>query len=222
MNYQTILFDLDGTLTDPALGITNAIIYALKKYGIEVSERSELFKFIGPPLLESFERYYGFSTEQAREAVEFFREYYREQGMFENQVYEGIEELLLQLKEANKTLIVATSKPEEFARKILEHFDLAKYFTYIAGSNLDGTRVKKQAVIEYALAACRITDLQRVVMIGDREHDVIGAKQVGISVVGVLFGYGSRTELEAAGADFIVAEVTDLRMMAAEWIQPAN
>lgn len=222
MNYQTILFDLDGTLTDPALGITNAIIYALKKYGIEVSERSELFKFIGPPLLESFERYYGFSTEQAREAVEFFREYYREQGMFENQVYEGIAELLLQLKEANKTLIVATSKPEEFARKILEHFDLAKYFTYIAGSNLDGTRVKKQAVIEYALAACRITDLQRVVMIGDREHDVIGAKQVGISVVGVLFGYGSRTELEAAGADFIVAEVTDLRMMAAEWIQPAN
>ena len=214
MKYETVLFDLDGTLTDPAIGITNAIIYALKKYGIEVSERSELFKFIGPPLAESFERYYGFSTEQARTAVEYFREYYRDGGLFENQVYPGVAELLLQLKEANKTLIVATSKPEAFARQILEHFDLAKYFTYIAGSNMDGTRVKKREVIEYALAACQITDLQRAVMIGDREHDVIGAKQAGIAVVGVLFGYGSRSELEKAGADYIVEAVEDIAVIA--------
>ncbi len=210
MRYQYILFDLDGTLTDPALGITNSIIYALKKYGIEVGERSELFKFIGPPLAESFEKYYGFSEEKAKQAVEYFREYYRDQGIFENVVYDGVEELLKTLKEKNKQLLVATTKPEVFAKQILEHFAIAQYFSFIAGSNLDGTRVKKDEVIAYALESCKITDLAKTIMIGDREHDVLGAKKIGIASIGVLFGYGDRVEQEKAGADYIVERVDEI------------
>ncbi|MDQ2085332.1 HAD family hydrolase [Herbivorax sp. ANBcel31] len=207
MKYKYILFDLDGTLTDPAEGITNSIMYALEKYGINVSDRKELYKFIGPPLLESFEKYYGFSKEEAKTAVEYYREYYRDKGIFENLVYHGFEDLLKTLKDNNRILIVATSKPEVFARQILEHFDIAKFFTYIAGSNLDGTRVKKCEVIKYAVESCNIIDLSKAIMIGDREYDIIGAKDVGITSIGVLFGYGSRNELEKAGADFIASSV---------------
>jgi phosphoglycolate phosphatase len=210
MSYEYILFDLDGTLTNPAVGITNSVMYALEKYGIKVNERSELYKFIGPPLMESFEVYYGFSEDEAKMAVEYYREYYKEKGIYENLVYDGFEDLLRKLKETGMTLIVATSKPEVFAKQILEHFDLAKYFAYIAGSNLDGTRVKKAEVIKYALDSCRIIDLSKVIMIGDREHDIIGAKTVGIKSIGVLFGYGDRNELENAGADFIAETVSDI------------
>ena len=210
MGYEYILFDLDGTLTDPAIGITNSVMYALKKYGIEVSDRRELYKFIGPPLSDSFENYYGFSKEEAKTAVEYYREYYRDKGIFENLVYDELEDLLKTLKNNSKILIVATSKPEVFAKQILEHFNIAKYFTYIAGSNLDGTRVKKGEVIKYALESCNIIDLSKVIMIGDRKHDIIGAKEVGISSIGVLFGYGDRNELEKAGADFIVDTVANI------------
>lgn len=172
--YEVILFDLDGTLTDPGVGITNSVAYALKKYGIEVTDKTELYKFIGPPLQESFETYYGFSEEKARTAVEYYREYYRDKGIFENLVYEGIEKLLKTIYDSGKKIIVATSKPEIFANKILEHFHLAKYFTYIAGASMDGTRTKKDEVISYALKTCYISDFSKVVMIGDREHDVIG------------------------------------------------
>lgn len=210
MAYEYILFDLDGTLTDPAIGITNSVMYALKKYGIEVHERSELYKFIGPPLWDSFENYYGFSKEEAKTAVEYYREYYKDKGIFENLVYDGIEDLLKRLEDSSKTLIVATSKPEVFAKQILEHFNIAKYFTYIAGSNLDGTRVKKDEVIMYALESCNVIDLSKAIMIGDREYDIIGAKKVGIGSIGVLFGYGNRNELEKAGADFITETVADI------------
>lgn len=210
MGYEYILFDLDGTLTDSGIGITNSVMYALQKYGIEVSDRSQLYKFVGPPLLDSFEKFYGFSKEEAKTAVEYFREYYREKGIFENLVYDGFEDLLKILKDDSKILIVATSKSEVFAKQILEHFNIAKYFTYIAGSNLDGTRVKKGEVIKYALESCNIVDLSKAIMIGDREHDIIGAKEVGINSIGVLFGYGDRNELEKAGADFIVDTVEDI------------
>ncbi len=210
MNYKHILFDLDGTLTDPEIGITNSVMYALKKYGIVVNDRSELHKFIGPPLWDSFEKYYGFSKEEAKTAVEFYREYYRDKGIFENFVYDGFNTLLNLLKDNGKNLIVATSKPEVFAKQILEYFDLAKYFTYIAGSNLDGTRVKKAEVISYALESCNITNLSEVIMIGDREHDILGAKKVGIASIGVLFGYGDKKELEQAGADLIVNTVEEI------------
>lgn len=208
--YNTILFDLDGTLTDPGLGITNSVMYVLKKYGIDVPDRSELYKFIGPPLAESFEKYYGFSKEVSYKAVDCYREYYRDRGLYENTVYDGIENLLKELNEKGKTLIVATSKPEVFAKEVLRHFGLDKYFKYIAGGNLDGTRTVKAEVIAYALETCGITDKEDAVMVGDRMHDIIGAKTVRIDSMGVLFGYGSREELENAGADFIAEGVSDV------------
>ena len=208
--YSNILFDLDGTITDPGLGITNSVAYALKKLGIPVADKKELYKFIGPPLRESFEEYYGFSKEKAKRAVEYYREYYRDKGIFENALIEGIENLLMNLKSSGKALIVATSKPEVFAKQILEHFHLAHYFTYIAGAKLDETRTKKEEVIAYALDTCHIEDKEKAIMVGDREYDIFGAKKVGIDSIGVLFGYGDRAELENAGATFIAETIPDI------------
>lgn len=208
--YNVILFDLDGTLTDPGVGITNSVAHALAKYGISVEDRAELYKFIGPPLTESFEKFYGFSSEEAKQAVEYYREYYKVKGIYENSVYAGIEKLLETLNENGKTLIVATSKPEIFAKEVLRHFGLDKYFFYIAGGNLDGTRTVKAEVIDYALNAGGVADKSTVVMVGDREHDIIGANKNGVDSIGVLFGYGSREELEAAGASYIAETVEDI------------
>ncbi len=208
--YDVILFDLDGTLTDTGLGVTNAAAYALEQYGITVLDRTELERFVGPPLHESFMRFYGFSEEQAFEAVEVYREYYRDKGLFENTIYNGMEAVLKQLSEAGKTLLVATSKPEVFARRILEKLGIADYFTYIAGANLDGTRTKKAEVIAYALREGGIEDGTKAVMVGDREYDIFGAKEFGMDSIGVLFGYGSRGELEAAGATYIAESVEDI------------
>lgn len=130
--YQTVLFDLDGTLTDPGEGITNSVVYALKKYGIEVSDKTELYKFIGPPLHESFQVFYGFSEEKAQEAVKYYREHYSKTGIFENKVYDGMEDTLELLKNSGRRLVVATSKPEKFAKQIL-HFHLIKYFSLWLG-----------------------------------------------------------------------------------------
>ncbi len=204
--YTLILFDLDGTLTDPAEGITNSVAYALNKFGIEVADKTQLYKFIGPPLADSFMEYYGFSEEQAQEAIACYRRYFTEKGMFENIVYEGIEELLKSLKSREKRLCVATSKPEPFAKAILEHFNLAQYFECIAGATLDQSRVKKADVIAYALEKCGITDCSTAVMVGDREHDVFGAAAHFIDCIGVLYGYGDRAELESAGALYIAAK----------------
>lgn len=212
-NYQIVLFDLDGTLTDPGVGITNSVAYALKKYGIEVADKTQLYPFIGPPLIDSFEKYYGFSEEEAKNAVTLYREYFREKGIFENEVYDGIAPMLEHLKNSGKTLIVATSKPEIFARQILEHFQLDGCFRYIAGANLDGTRSKKNEVIEYALEACDVTDRSSAVMIGDRDYDIIGAQKTGLDSVGVLYGYGNRAELERAQATYIVKTVADLEQL---------
>lgn len=208
--YNTILFDLDGTLTDSEPGIINSIEYALKKYGIEMENKADLRKFLGPPLKESFKQFCSFSEEKAEQAVEFYREYFREKGIFENNVYQGVVELLEMLKAENKRLVVATSKPEPFTYRILEHFDLLKYFDFVAGSNMDNTRCKKDEVIAYALNSCGITDLQSVVMIGDREHDIIGANKVGIASIGVLYGYGDLKELETAGATYIAKNTSEI------------
>lgn len=212
MKYTTMLFDLDGTLTNPGLGITNSVAYALKKYGIDVKDRTELYKFIGPPLLNSFQDYYGFSEEQAVQAVEYYREYYQKTGIYENYVYEGIPELLKELTAEGITLLVATSKPEPFARLIMEHYHLAEYFTYIAGATMDNkTRVKKADVIRYAMQNCEAEDKEKLVMVGDRKHDILGTKEVGIDSIGVLFGYGDREELEQAGATYIAETVEAIR-----------
>lgn len=208
--YDVILFDLDGTLTDPGLGITNSVMHALKKYGIEVEDRASLYKFIGPPLIDSFEQYFGFSHEEAVKSVDYYREYYRDKGIYENTVYDGIEDLLASLYEKGKKIILATSKPEPFAKEILRHFGLDKYFLFAAGSTMGETRTNKAEVIEYALSECGITDKTAVVMVGDREHDIIGANKNGIDSIGVLFGYGSREELETAGATYIAETVEDI------------
>lgn len=208
--YNIILFDLDGTLTDPVIGITNSVMYALKKYGIEVTDRTQLHKFIGPPLIDSFERFYGFSHSDAVKSVEYYREYYGEKGIFENSVYDGVEELLINLNKNGKKVILATSKPEFYAVKILEYFNLKKYFFFIGGSTMGEKRTDKAEVIEYVLSQCEIKDKAAVVMIGDREHDIIGAAKNGIDSIGVLFGYGSRTELEKAGANYIAETVNEI------------
>lgn len=208
--FDWFFFDLDGTLTDPALGITNSIMYALRKLDIESPERSELYKFIGPPLAGSFEKFYGFSHEKAETAVALYREYFGETGIFENSVYDGVPQMLEKLKNAGKQIVLATSKPHVYADRILEHFNLAGYFDFISGSELDGRRTDKAEVIAYALSELNIKDRSQVLMIGDREHDIIGAKKNGIASLGVLYGFGSRAELESAGADHIASKVSDI------------
>lgn len=210
LSFAYILFDLDGTLTDPGIGITNSVMYALGKCGLPIPDRRSLYRFIGPPLTDSFEEFYGFSRERAAQAVSFYREYFQEKGLYENAVYDGIPELLGRLRDAGKVLLVASSKPEVFVVRILEHFGLSKYFTVVAGSNLDGTRAKKDEVIQCALERMQIADLTGAVMVGDREHDILGAKKTGLVSVGVLFGYGGRQELEQAGADHIAGTVEGL------------
>ena len=208
--YKYILFDLDGTLTDPGLGITNSVMYALKKFNIEVEDRASLYKFIGPPLLDSFQIYYGMSKEESELALKYYREYFRPHGLYENEVYGGVEELLKTLKAHGKTIILATSKPEEFAVEILRHFQLDKYFDFVAGTTMDEKRVKKADVITYALESCKVADLDTAIMVGDREHDVLGAKQVGLESIGVLYGYGDLEELNNAGASYIAKDAEDI------------
>jgi len=213
MQYQYYLFDLDGTLTDPGIGITNSVMYALAKYGIHVRDRSELYKFIGPPLLESFQNYYGFSEEDAKRAVEYYREYFREKGILENKVYDGIPKALQSLKEQGKTLALATSKPEEFSVRILKHFDLFSFFDFVGGATMDGSRSRKKDVIRYVLDALQIEDLSKVLMIGDRKQDVEGAAANQIACAGVLYGYGDYEELKTAGADRIIERPEDLSQL---------
>lgn len=209
-NYKYILFDLDGTITDSALGITNSVKYALRKLNAPIPPYETLCKFIGPPLLDGFRDICGFETEKAQAAVKYYREYYETTGLFENAVYDGIPEFLRALKENGKSVILATSKPEKFARLILEHFDLIQYFDFAAGASMDETRNKKDAVIAYALLKCNIKDKSLAVMVGDRHHDICGAKVNGISSVGVLYGFGDRGELTDAGADYIAEDLPAL------------
>ena len=208
--FDYLFFDLDGTLTDPAQGITNSFIHALKYFGIEIPSYEKLCSFIGPPLPDTFKTQFGFDEEKAAEGVKKYREYFATKGLLENSVYPGIPELLTSLKEAGKKLVVATSKPEEYSVKIIEHFGLAKYFENVCGSLMDESRSKKDEVIEYAIERNGITDRSKILMIGDRKHDIIGTKKVGIKSCGVLFGYGSLEELQTAGADFIAENVSQL------------
>ncbi len=206
--FDCILFDLDGTLTDPGEGITNSVAYALCKQGIKVNDKKELYCFIGPPLSESFSKYYGFNHADALKCVEYYREYFRDKGMFENEVYIGVPQMLARLKDMGKRIVLATSKPEEFAKQILEHFDLIGYFDFVAGASMDESRNKKGDVIRYALESVGYPE--NVLMVGDRKHDILGAKENCIASLGVLYGYGDREELEESGADFIAESVEDI------------
>lgn len=202
--YNTIMFDLDGTLTDTGEGITNAVTYALGKFGIKVNDKTELYKFIGPPLKDSYKNFYGFNDEQVKLGIKYYREYYSEKGLYQNRIYDGIENLLKKLYDDGRTIVTATSKPEEYAVKIIEKLGIAKYFKYIAGADMQGTRISKSDVIKYALEHCKVSDFSEVLMIGDREFDVKGSAKFGIDCVGVLFGYGNFDELKNAGAKYIV------------------
>lgn len=204
-----IFFDLDGTLTDPFLGITNSVIYALEKMGYPHGENSEYRLFIGPPLRESFKLKCGMTADEAERALALYREYFSPIGIFENRVYDGITELLKKLKNDGYTVVLATSKPEVYAKRILEKFDLMKYLSGVFGAELDGTRDRKDEVIAYALASLGASP-DDVIMVGDRIHDVLGAAAHGIKTVGVLYGYGSREELTAAGAVSFAVDPSDL------------
>ncbi|MDF2886627.1 MAG: HAD-superfamily hydrolase, subfamily variant 1 [Lacrimispora sp.] len=211
MKKDYLLFDLDGTLTDPKEGITKSVRHALNAFGINTENLDELCCFIGPPLKESFMEYYGFSEDDAQKAVGIFREYFSARGIFENKVYEGTAEVLKALVKSGKKLYVASSKPEVFVRKILEHFELDSYFEFMGGADFEEIRVRKADVIHYVLDTCAISDLSRTVMIGDRKHDILGAKEFGMDSVGVLYGYGNRQELLEAGADFLAESIFDLQ-----------
>jgi phosphoglycolate phosphatase len=266
--FSHVLFDLDGTLTDPALGITNSVMYALKSFGIEVTDRTSLYKFIGPPLLDSFHDFYGFDAEKSRLAMKKYREYYvgeanvRESihaghatndaeaksageatgasratsageatgagratsiaeatdasrvpdnipGIFQNTVYEGLVPLLERLRASGRKLYVATSKPEVYAKQILDHFDLSRYFEFCGGSDIEETRVKKAEIISYVIETCGLQKAS-CIMVGDREHDVIGAKANDIPCIGVLYGFGSEAELTKAGASYLAKTPADV------------
>ena len=210
MTYNCFLFDLDGTLTDPGIGITNSVMHALEKFDIRVNDRSELYPFIGPPLDDSFKRFFGFSDEQAQKGIEYYREYFRDKGIFENTVYDGIPEMLKELKDRGIKICLATSKPHEFAVRILEHFDLDRYFDVTGGATMDGKISKKADVIKHVLDEAGISGTGSVLMIGDRFHDIEGAKANGLRSCGVLWGYGSREELSGAGAEHIVSVPSEL------------
>jgi phosphoglycolate phosphatase len=206
--YDHILFDLDGTLTDSGPGIINGFEYSLGKMGIDVPDRASLRRFVGPPLGDSFEKTLGFSPEDAAKGIAFYKEYYAEKGVYENDVYPGIPELLEKLKESGKKLIVATTKAELMANVVMDHFGLRKYFDLMVASN-NTDRKNKIDVLNYAIEKGGV-DRERAVMVGDRFYDITGAAHFGMTSVGVLYGYGSRQELEEAGASHIAESVEDL------------
>lgn len=208
--YEYLFFDLDGTLTDSAEGITNCIEYALNKFGISVNDKSELNRFLGPPLVPAFMEFYGFSEKDAKQAVAYYRERFQDVGIFENRVYDGIPKLLHSLKSKGYKSVIATSKPEQFAKRIVDHFELTDCFLLVAGATFDGKISTKSEVIAHAISSLNIENHSRILMIGDRHHDVEGAKAFGMDSLGVLYGYGNRKELEDAGATYIAKNVSDI------------
>ena len=210
--YSYVLFDLDGTLTDPKIGITTCVQYALKAFGIDEPDLDKLEPFIGPPLKESFMEFYGFDEEKALQAVDKYRERFVVTGIFENEIYPGIPELLKRLKDAGCKLSIASSKPTELVERILVHFDIRRYFDYVVGSEMDGRRTKKEEVVEEALNQMvqKGVVFKKVAMVGDRKFDIEGARAFGLTGIGVSFGYAQEGELEQAGADYIVDTVEEL------------
>lgn len=208
--FEYILFDLDGTLTDPKEGITKCVQYALASVGIDEPDLDKLEPFIGPPLGDSFMEFYGFDRESAMKLVDKYRERFTDVGMYENNIYPGIAEMLETLKEAGCKISIASSKPTELVEGILDYFDIRKYFDCVVGSNMDGTRVKKEEVVEEALRQLQGVK-EKTAMVGDRKFDIEGARAFGLISIGVSFGYAAENELEEAGADYIVDTVEELQ-----------
>lgn len=214
MQQTYILFDLDGTLTDPGEGITKCVAYALEHFGISVPDLKQLYCFIGPPLKESFQNYYHLDEDSTHQAIELYRQRFDRVGWQENIPYAGMIQLLQRLKQHGKHLLVATSKPESFAVRILEHFGMAEYFDAICGAPMDAKiHSTKATVIQDALKRGGITDRMDVIMVGDRLHDVEGAHENGIPAIGVTYGYGDRAEHVSCGADYIAATMAELQAL---------
>lgn len=206
--YNTLLFDLDGTITDSAEGILNCVRYALSEMGMD--EPADLMRFVGPPLCVSFPSFCGMNEEQTQEAIRLYRSRYSVTGLFENRVYEGVPEMLNRLIKGGKRLITATSKPEIYSVRILEKFGLADCFEFIGGAAADGTRDTKENVLKYVLKRAGITDTSDVLMIGDRKHDIIGAHSLNIECMAVLWGYGDMAEFTEYKADYVVSQPDEL------------
>lgn len=208
--FEYILFDLDGTLTDPKEGITKCVQYALASVGIDEPDLDKLEPFIGPPLHESFMDFYGFDRENAMKLVDKYRERYNVTGIYENIIYPGIADMLKSVKEAGCKISIASSKPTPMVETILDYFDIRKYFDSVVGSNLDGTRTKKEEVVEEALRQLACVK-EKTAMVGDRKFDIEGARAFGLTGIGVTFGYAADNELQEAGADYIVDTVEELQ-----------
>lgn len=208
--YDVIAFDLDGTLSDPSRGLIASFIYAFKKMGVDYGEPESLARFIGPPIYEEWQREFGFSPEESSRALLIFREYYQVYGWWDNEMYAGVPEMLSDLKSRGKKIVLATSKPEIFAKKILKLFDIAKYFDFIGGAATDKTRDKKHEVLEYSLQSVGAVDKSRAILVGDRVYDAEGARLSKIDSMGVLYGHGSREEILSAGFTFTAETVSDI------------
>ena len=216
MPYRIILFDLDGTLTDSEPGIINSVRHALRAFGMDRTPAA-LRPFIGPPLYDSFRELTGLNDADAQRAIQIYRGYFADRGIYENSLYPGISDMLFRLKKTQRKLIVATSKPEIFARKIIVHFGLAACFDAVCGADLEGKRSSKSDVIRYALESCGIApETPGMVMVGDRRYDIIGARDNGLDAIAVLYGYGSREELREAGAARFASSVAELEKLLAE------
>lgn len=209
-NYQYCFWDLDGTITDSAPGITHSVRYAMEKMGKPLAPDHDLRCFIGPPLLYSFENYLGLSPDDFHLAVDYYRECYRAGAMLECEVYGGVREVLEELNRRGIVCVLATCKPHEFACKIVEHFDLMKHLAFVSGPEMDGTRNEKHEVIEYAMKKLGLSSPDSVLMVGDRRDDVVGAKKCFMDCVGVEWGFGTKEELDAAGAVAVIQKPQEL------------
>ena len=210
-NCETILFDLDGTLSDSKIGIIRCLQYSLEKFNIKETNIKKLTNCIGPSLAHTYQELYGLNHEQSQKAIEFYRERFEREGINENFLFKGIEELIRKLNLLGKNVVLATAKPTPHAKKILEHHKIDHYFTEIVGSNLDGTRENKGEIIAFALEKLKVNEMHKVVMIGDRKYDILGARENKISVIGAGYGYGTKEELIDAKPDVIVNSVEELK-----------
>jgi len=210
INKKYILFDLDGTISDSNEGITKGVQMTLTHFGINIEDRTALLPYIGPPIRETLSTRFGLTSGQIDEAMQIYGAYYAEKGLYENELYEGVPEMLRELKRRGKVIALATSKAAVFAQRILEHFGIDDCFSCVSGGELTGYGTKKSDVIRRALDGCGAVNLNEAVIIGDRKYDILGAKEVGISSVGVLYGFGDYEELHSAGADCIAENVSDL------------
>lgn len=212
--YKYVFFDLDGTITEPEEGIINGVLYALSKFGITVEDRTTLYPYIGPPLRDSFREFHGLSEEDTEQAILYYREYYSTKGIYQNGIMPGMEAAFQTLQEHGCHLYVATSKPELYAKQILEYLQLDGYFDIIAGSTFDKSRDTKAAVIEYLLT--NISEEQKktlaedIIMVGDRKFDVLGAREFGIETIGVLFGYGNKEEFDACNCRYLAENAEEM------------